>query len=77
MTDNYQLVYSQGHQYFKFTDMSGNVRYIDSDKMLMATALLNRRLKTIEDVKALKEKNKKSLPSAYTESHKIKRRRTQ
>ena len=69
MTDNYQLVYSQGRQYFKFTDISGNVRYIDSDDMLMSTALLSRRLKAIEDAKALTEKiklNVDELNETYT-----------
>jgi hypothetical protein len=74
MTDSYQLVHSQGHQYFKFT---GNHRYIDSDIMLMSTALLNRCIKQLEEQglipKNQTEENKNTPLASDTQSQKNKR----
>jgi hypothetical protein len=78
MTDNYQLVYSQGHQYFKFTDSHKN---IDSDMMLASTALLNIRIKQLEEQglipKNQTEENKNTQLASNTQSQKNKRRRIQ
>lgn len=61
MSTNYDLVYIQGHQYLKFTDVTGNHRYVDSEKMLMeATLKLNERLKDVENARTHAEENTKT-----------------